>query len=46
LEIKTNSIDDSFTDLIKKFQVNDFSDEVRSRAISMAEHAFQDTQSK
>lgn len=46
LEIKTNSIDDSFTDFIKKFEVNDFSDEIRSQAISLAEHAFQDTLSK
>ena len=46
LEIKRESEDRSFEDLMDKFEVNDFSEEIRNEAIALAEQAFQFSQSK
>ena len=36
----------SFDDLMDKFEVNDFSEEIRNKAISLVEQAYQHSQSK
>ena len=46
LEIKKESAYGSFEDLMDKFEVNDFSEEIRNKAISLAEQAYQHSQSK
>jgi len=46
LEIKKNFTKGSFEDLIDKFEINDFSEEIRNKAISLAEQAYQHSQSK
>ena len=46
LEIKKESSIISFEDLMDKFEVNDFSEEIRNEAIALAEQAFQFSQSK
>ena len=46
LEIKKESAKGSFEDLMDKFEVNDFSEEIRNKAISLAEKAYQHSQSK
>ena len=46
LEIKKESANRSFDDLMDKFEVNDFSEEIRNEAIALAEQAFQFSQSK
>ena len=46
LEIKKESAKGSFEDLMDKFEVNDFSEEIRNKAISLAEQAYQHSQSK
>ena len=46
LEIKKESSNGSFAELMDKFEVNDFSDEIRTKAISLAEQAYQQSQSK
>ena len=46
LEIKKESANRSFDDLMDKFEVNDFSEEIRDEAIALAEQAFQFSQSK
>ena len=46
LEIKKESTNRSFDDLMDKFEVNDFSEEIRNEAIALAEQAFQFSQSK
>jgi len=46
LEIKKESANRSFEDLMKKFEVNDFSEELRNKVISLAEQAYQHTQSE
>ena len=46
LEIKKESSNGSFEDLMDKFEVNDFSDEKRTKAISLAEQAYQQSQIK
>ena len=46
LETKKESANRSFDDLMDKFEVNDFSEEIRNEAIALAEQAFQFSQSK
>ena len=46
LEIKKKSSNGSFEDLMDKFEINDFSEEIRKKAISLAEQAHQLSQSK
>ena len=46
LEIKKESAIGSFEDLMEKFEVNDFSEEIRSKAISLAEQAYKHSKSK
>ena len=46
LEIKNESTNRSFDDLMDKFEVNDFSEEIRNEVIALAEQAFQFSQSK
>ena len=46
LEIKKESSNGSFMDLMEKFEVNDFSEEIRNEAIALAAQAFQVSQSK
>ena len=46
LGIKKESAKGSFKDLMDKFEINDFSEEIRSRAISMAEQAYQHSHAK
>ena len=46
LEIKLETANGSFEDLMGKFEINDFSEEIRSRAISMAEQAYHHSGSK
>ena len=46
LEIKKESTNGSFDDLIDKFEVNDFSEVIRNEAVALAEQAFQFSQSK
>ena len=46
LEIKKESANFSFEDLMDKFEINDFSEEIRNIAISLAEKAYQHSQSK
>jgi len=46
LEIKRESSNGSFEDLMEKFEVNDFSEEIRNKAILLAEHAYHHSQSK
>ena len=46
LEIKKESTNRSFDDLMDKFEVNDFSEEICKEAIALAEQAFQFSQSK
>ena len=46
LEIKKESANGSFDDLMDKFEVNDFSEEIRNEAIALAAQAFQFSQSK
>ena len=45
LEIKKESANGSFEDLMDKFELNDFPEEIRNKAISLAEQAFQHSQS-
>ena len=45
LEIKKESTNRSFDDLMDKFEVNDFSEEIRNEVIALAEQAFQFSQS-
>ena len=46
LEIKKESASGSFEELMVKFEVNDFSEEIRKKVISLAEHAYKNSQSK
>ena len=46
LEIKKESTKASFEDLMDKFEVNDFSEEIRNKVILLAEQAYQHSQSK
>ena len=46
LEIKKESANRSFDDLMDKFELDDFSEEIRNEAIALAEQAFQFSQSK
>ncbi len=46
LEIKKKPANRSFEDLMDKFEINDFSEEIRNKAISLAEQAYQHSQSK
>ena len=46
LEIKKKSSNGSFEDLMDKFEINDFSEEIRKKAVSLAEQAYQLSQSK
>ena len=46
LGIKKEYAKGSFEDLMDKFEVNDFSEEIRNEAIALAEQAFQFSQSK
>ena len=46
LEIKKESANGSFEDLMYKFEVNGFSEEIRNEAIALAEQSFQFSQSK
>ena len=46
LEIKKESSNWSFKDLMDKFEVNDFSEEIRNRVISLVEKAYQHSQNK
>ena len=46
LEIKKESYFGSFEELMEKFKGNDFSEEIRNKAISLVEKAYQQTQSK
>ena len=46
LEIKKKSSNGSFEDLMDKFEINDFSEEIRKNAISLAEQACELSQSK
>ena len=43
LEIKKESKNVSFDDLINKFDVNDFSEDIRDKAISLVEKAYQES---
>ena len=45
LEIKKESVIGSFEDLMDKFELNDFPEEIRNNAISLAEKAYQHSQS-
>ena len=45
-EIKKETTKVSFEDLMNKYEVNDFSEEIRNKAISLAEQAYQHSQSK
>ena len=45
LEIKKESANGSFEDLMGKFEINDFSEEIRNEAILLAERAYQHSQS-
>ena len=45
LEIKKKAANVSFEDVIEKFEVNEFSEEIRKKAISLAEQAYQQSQS-
>ena len=46
LEIKKESMNASFEELIEKFEVNDFSNGIRDKVISLAKRAYQESQSK
>ena len=46
LKIRTSSEKGNFSDLLEQFEINNFSENVRSGAISMAEHAFEAEQNK
>ena len=46
LEIKKESTNRSVEDLMVEFEVNDFTEEIRNKAISLAEQAYQHSQSK
>ena len=46
LEIKKESASGSFEELIEKFELNDFSNEIRVKVISLAKRAYQESQSK
>ena len=46
LEIKKDSSDGSFEELIGRFDVNDFSGEIRNKVIPLAKQAYQQSQSK
>ena len=46
LEIKKESASGSFEELMDKFKINDFSEEIRNKAILMAEQAYQHSQIK
>ena len=46
LEIKKESANGSFEALMDKFEVNDFSEKIRNKVISLAEQAYQHSQSK
>ncbi len=46
LEIKKETADFTFEDMMEKFELNDFSDEIRSKVISLAKKAYQQSQSK
>ena len=46
LEIKKESMSASFEELIEKFEVNDFSNEIRDNVISLAKRAYKESQSK
>ena len=46
LEIKKEPANRSFEELIDKFEINDFSEEIRSKAISLAKKAYQHLQRK
>ena len=45
MEIKKESASGSFEDLMDKFELNDFPEEIRNKAISLAEQAYQHSQS-
>ena len=44
LEIKKESEHESFNDLINKFDLNDFSEDIRKNAVSLVEKAYQQSQ--
>ena len=46
LKIKTGSEKGSFSDFLEQFEINNFSADIRSAAISLAERAFQEVQNK
>ena len=46
LEIKKESANVSFEDLMEKFRFNDFSEEIRKKAISLAEQAYKHSKAK
>ena len=46
LEIKKEPANGSFEDLIDKFEINDFSEEIRNKAISLAVQAYRHSQSE
>ena len=46
LKIKTGSEKGSFSDFLEQFEINNFSADIRSAAISLAERAFQAVQNK
>ena len=45
-EIKKETTKVSFEDLMNKYEVNDFSEEIRNKAFSLAKQAYQHSQSK
>jgi hypothetical protein len=46
LKIRTSTGKGGFSDFLEQFEINKFSENIRSRAISLVEHAFDAEQSK
>jgi hypothetical protein len=46
LKIRTSSGKGKFSDFLEQYEINNFSENIRSRAISLAEHAFEAKQNK
>jgi len=46
LKIRTSTGKGGFSDFLEQFEINNFSENIRSRAISLVEHAFDAEQSK
>ena len=46
LKIRTGSDNGNFPNFIEQFEINNFSENIRSGAISIAEHAFEEEQNK